>query len=95
MKIIRRLIIIIIVCLLAIVAGRMAYHVHLENTSPVSTRQPSANQWQHSSERHAYPDINRYPRLWILVSKKKTTRLLDQPRPCFVYHVCFDRNREK
>lgn len=71
MKIICRLIIMIIVCLLAIVAGRMAYHVHLENTSPVSTRQPSANQWQHSSERHAYPDINRYPRLWILVSKKK------------------------
>ena len=71
MKVIRNFFIILIICVVAIIGGRMTYHHHLESSSPVSAQQPSNNQWQHSSENRPYPNVNQYPRLWILVSKKK------------------------
>lgn len=70
MKVIRNFFIILIICVVAIIGGRMTYHHHLESSSPVSAQQPSNNQWQHSSENRPYPNVNQYPRLWILVSQK-------------------------
>lgn len=66
---VKRLLIAIVVLILAVFVGYRAFIGHLEHAGNISA--PSSGQWQHSSESKDYPDVNRYPHLWILVSKKQ------------------------
>lgn len=65
---IKRILIAIILILVILFAGWHAYIGHLEHAGSIAA--PSSGQWQHSSENKDYPDVNQYPHLWILVSKR-------------------------
>lgn len=70
MKLVRRILLITMFIVVIVLGSRWVFFNHLENTAPLN-QSPTSNQWQHSSEQRAYPDVNQYPKLWILVSKKR------------------------
>lgn len=70
MKVVRRLILVILGITIIFFGGRYLFLYHLENTT-ITRQSPANNQWQLPSEQKAYPNLSRYPHLWILVSKKR------------------------
>lgn len=70
MKLIRRLSFFLLLIAILCFGGRWLFFNHLETRSQL-TQEPTSTQWQRSSETAPYPEVAKYPHLWILVSKKQ------------------------
>lgn len=64
---VKRSLIAIVLIIVVLFAGWRGYIGYLEHAGKIAA--PTSGQWLRSSEDKPYPDVNRYPHMWILVSK--------------------------
>ncbi len=72
---VKRSLIAIVLIIVVLFAGWRGYIGYLEHAGKIAA--PTSGQWLRSSEDKPYPDVNRYPHMWILGFQASAARLPD------------------